>query len=501
MLPNDPSDPAADGAPGASPSPEPPPPTGLVDQPVLQPVLQPALPAPIERRRGWPFAVSMVLVAVMAGGALFLSGFQLGRDAAAAGTPAGEADAWKPFWDVYNNVRTRYPLETVDRTTLVEGAIKGLVDAVGDPYSSYLSPDAFTGTIQDISGEFEGIGAEIGSVDAGGNTSDCATFGPDCFLVVIAPIEGSPAEKAGLKPGDVILEVDGSRLDGLTPDEARDRVRGKAGTEVKLHIQRFESAVPPQSPAATAAPGASAGPGGSSAPIPSAAPRKLLEEFDITITRDKIQRREVTSRVLAGGSVGYDRLSGFSEAGAKELREAIKAQVDKGIKKLVLDLRGNPGGFITAAQSVASDFIASGPVFWEQEANGNQIEWTAEGGGAATDPSIQVVVLIDKGTASASEIVAGALQDTKRARLIGETSFGKGTVQEWIGLGDLGGVKLTVYKWLTPNKRWIHKVGLTPDIPVSVPADTPAGDDPVLDKALEVLGATGALPAALLRAA
>ena len=179
----------------------------------------------------------------------------------------------------------------------------------------------------------------------------------------------------------------------------------------------------------------------------------------------------------------------------------MKAQVDKGIKKLVLDLRGNPGGFITAAQSVASDFIASGPVFWEQEANGNQIEWQAQAGGVATDPSIQVVVLIDKGTASASEIVAGALQDTKRAQLIGETSFGKGTVQEWIGLDELGGVKLTVYKWLTPNKRWIHKIGLTPDIAVTVPADTPPEQDPDLDKALEVLGATGAASATLLRAA
>ena len=502
MLPNDPSDPAAGGAPGASASADPTPaPTGLLDlgadQPVLQPVLPPVFPPPVERRRGWPFAISMVLVAVMAGGALFLSGYQLGRDASGApGTAASDREAWQPFWDVYKNITERYPLDTPDRTALIEGAIKGLVEAVGDPYSSYLSPESFTSTIDDISGTFEGIGAEIGSVDSNGNTSDCATYGGGCFLVVIAPIEGSPAEKAGLKPGDIILEVDGSRLDGLTPDEARDRVRGKAGTEVKLHIQRFEAAVPAPSPAvASPAPGATAAPG------PSAAPRRLLEEFDVSIVRDKIQRREVTSRDLAGGTVGYDKLSGFSGAGADELRAAIKAQVDKGIKKIVLDLRGNPGGFITAAQSVASDFIGSGTVFWEQAANGDLTEWTAQSGGAATDTAIQVVVLIDKGTASASEIVAGALQDTKRATLIGETSFGKGTVQEWIPLDELGGVKLTVYKWLTPLKRWIHKVGLTPDVAVTVPTDTPPGEDPVLDKALEVLGATGAVPAALLRAA
>jgi carboxyl-terminal processing protease len=501
MLPNDPSRPAADGAPGASASPDPlsaagssPAPTGLVDQPVVVPVV----PPPVERRRGFPFAISLVLVAVMAGGALFLSGYQMGRDAAAApGTAASEVDAWKPFWNVYEAITQRYPLDPVDRTTLIEGAIKGMVESVGDPYSSYLSPQDYTTTLDDISGTFEGIGAEIGSVDAAGNTSDCATFGPTCFLVVIAPIEGSPAEKAGLKPGDVILMVDGSRLDGLTPDEARDRVRGKAGTEVKLHIQRFEAPTPAPSAAPAGSPAAS----GSGAPLVTPEPRTLLEELDVTIVRDKIQRREVTSRELVDGTVGYDRLSGFSDAGAKELREAMRAQIEKGIRKIVLDLRGNPGGFITAARSVASDFIASGPVFWEQDAKGGQIETQAEAGGVATDPSIRVVVLIDRGTASASEIVAGALQDTKRAQLIGETSFGKGTVQEWLGLGELGGVKLTVWKWLTPDKRWIHKVGLTPDIPVMVPADTPAGEDPVLDRALEVLGATGLAPAPLLRAA
>ncbi len=498
MLPNDPSDSAADGAPSVSSSPDPgsaaPPPTGLLD-PAAQPILIPVVPPRAERRRGWGFAISIVLVAVMAGGALFLSGYQLGLDNSGAGA-GGVADreAFQPFWDAYNAITQRYPLDRVDRTALVEGAIKGMVEAVGDPYSSYLSPDDYTTTIQDISGQFEGIGAEIGSVDAAGNTSDCATYGPDCFLVVIAPIEGSPAEKAGLKPGDVILEVDGSKLDGLTPDEARDRVRGKAGTQVTLHIQRFAPM-----PSATAGP--SPTPAASGAPAATSTPRTPIEEFDVTLTRDKIQRREVSSRELAGSTIGYDRLSGFSDAGAAELRAALKAQVDKGIKKIVLDLRGNPGGFISAARSVASDFIASGPIFWEQDAKGVQTETDADVGGVATDPSIKVVVLIDKGSASASEIVAGALQDTLRAQLIGQTSFGKGTVQEWLPLGQLGGLKLTVYKWLTPHKRWIHKVGLAPDVVVDVPANTPPGEDPVLDKAVQVLGETGLAPVALPRAA
>jgi carboxyl-terminal processing protease len=468
-------------------------PTGLVEEPILTPVLR----TPGEGRRSWPIAVAMVLVAVMAGGALFLSGYTVGRDQGRSpGSSVTEGQAWQPFWDVYDAIRMRYPLEPVDRKTLVEGAIRGLVESVGDPYSSYLSPEDFRGTINDISGTFEGIGAEIGTVDGAGNTSDCATFGSDCHLVIIAPIEGSPAEGAGLKPGDVIGAVDGKTLDGLTPDEARDRVRGKAGTEVVLHILRYAAA-----PSATGAPAGSPASGASSSPRPSAAPREPLSEFDVTLVRAKIQRREVTARTLAGGTVGYVRLSGFSTAGADELKAAIKADLDKGIKKLVLDLRGNPGGFVTAARSVASQFFTGGPVFWREDAQGNQTPTDADPGGVATDPSIQVVVLIDRGTASASEIVAGALQDRGRARLIGETSFGKGTVQEWYDLGEVGGVKLTVEKWLTPNKRWIHKVGLAPDIAVTIPTDLPADSDPVLDKALEVLGASAMTPWAMLRAA
>jgi carboxyl-terminal processing protease len=497
MLPLDPDGSAADRQPSdpdVSPiASEGPPPTGLVDAPILTPVLR----SPGERRRSWPLAVAMVLVAVMAGGALFLSGYTVGRDQGRTpGSSVTEQQAWQPFWDIYDAIRERYPLGPVDRTTLVEGAIRGMVDSIGDPYSSYLSPEDFRGTIDDISGTFEGIGAEIGAVDSAGNTSDCSPFGPDCHLVIIAPLEGSPAESAGLKPGDVIAAVAGKTLDGLTPDEARDLVRGKAGTEVVLHILRYPSPPPVSNePPATAAPGSSAAPG------PSATPRAPASEFDITLTRAKIQRREVTAKELAGGSVGYVRLSGFSDDGAKQLQAALKADVDKGIKKVVLDLRGNPGGFVTAARTVASQFIADGPVFWRQDAQGNQTETDAEPGGVATDPSIRVVVLIDKGTASASEIVAGALQDRGRAELVGETSFGKGTVQEWYDLGQVGGVKLTVEKWLTPDKRWIHKIGLTPDVPVTVPTELPAGSDPVLDKALQVLDAGAMAPWADLRAA
>ena len=209
--------------------------------------------------------------------------------------------------------------------------------------------------------------------------------------MILKPLDDSPALKAGLEPGDVVLKVDGVTLDGLTPAEAREKVRGKAGTEVTLHIQRFAAAVP-----------APTGAAGSPAPGTTQAPRQLLEEFDVTLVRAKVQRREVTSRVLANGTVGYVSLSGFSGEGAKQLKAAIKVQLDNGVTKLVFDLRGNPGGFVPDALDVASQFIPSGPIYWLQDAKGAQTETDARPDGIATDPKIQVVVLIDRGSASAS---------------------------------------------------------------------------------------------------
>jgi carboxyl-terminal processing protease len=172
------------------------------------------------------------------------------------------------------------------------------------------------------------------------------------------------------------------------------------------------------------------------------------------------------------------------------------------MKQLILDLRGNPGGYVTAARKIASQFISSGVLFWEQDAKGSQVPSDALGDGVATNPAVRVVVLIDGGTASASEIVAGALQDSGRATLIGQRSFGKGTVQQWIQLQDGSALKLTIAKWLTPDKRWIHHVGIIPDVPVTTPANPAPGVDPVQDKAVELLTkTTGALPRVMAPAA
>jgi carboxyl-terminal processing protease len=215
--------------------------------------------------------------------------------------------------------------------------------------------------------------------------------------------------------------------------------------------------------------------------------------LSVAITRDVVQTKEVDSKALAGGTVGYVEVAGFSDSAADEVVKAFSAHLAAGRTRLILDLRGNPGGFVTAARKIASQFISSGVVFWEQDAKGNQVATEALTDGVATDPALRIVVLIDGGSASASEIVAGALQDAKRATLVGQQSFGKGTVQQWQELtGEGGAFKLTVARWLTPDKRWIHKVGLTPDVIVTLPDPVPAGSDPTLDKALEVLAGNAA---------
>jgi carboxyl-terminal processing protease len=414
---------------------------------------------PSKTGRSFPIlSVAIAIVAVLGGGALFMSGYSMGRQTAVEpGTPVSADSAFRPFWDTYHTITERYAGGPVDREAVVQGAIRGMIGALEDPYSSYLTSEEYRDSLQGISGEFEGIGAEIGTQAADG-TQTCATLAADCRLVIVAPLQGSPAHKAGLLAGDLVLAVDGVSLDGLTVDGARERIRGPKGSVVTLTVQRATG-----------------------------------DPFALEITRDVIQQQEVESLDFADGTVGYVRLNGFSDRGAEELGAAIKVHLAAGRRKLILDLRGNPGGYVTAARAVASEFIAAGPVFWEQDAKGVQVETSASPGGAATDPAIEVVCLIDGGSASASEIVAGALQDTKRATLVGQTSFGKGTVQQWQELaGEGGAFRLTIARWLTPNKRWIHDVGLEPDILVTLPTDLGPDEDPTLDRALEVLGAATA---------
>ena len=416
---------------------------------------QPPVTPVFERRRTSPIlSVAIAVVTIFAGGALFMSGFLVGERAASQpGTPAAQADLFQPFWDTYRAIDTQYAGGEVDQQALIRGAIRGMVEALEDPYSTYLTPEEYRSGLQDLSGQFEGIGAEIGTLNpATGETSDCSTLAPDCVLIIVSPIVGSPAEKAGLEPGDMVLAVDGSGLEGLTIDGARDRVRGKKGTEVVLTIRRDGR-----------------------------------EPFDVAVVRDVIVQREVIEEDLADGTIGYIRVTGFSDNAAEQFHAALAEDLEADRDKLILDLRGNPGGYVTAARRITSEFIDSGPIFWEEFAGGRQTATDASSGGIATGGGIELVVLIDRGSASASEIVAGALQDRDRATLVGETTFGKGTVQQWIELPDTGALKLTIARWLTPEKNWINGVGIVPDVAIELPTELGPEEDPVLDRAVEIL--------------
>src|SRR6187551_3041453 len=322
MLPTDPApqSSSSSGTGGADPgAPAPGPQTSYLQPPVA--INAPPTTGPGAVRRGPSIlAVAVAVVAVLAGSALFMSGVLVGqRMDSQPGTPTSRADQFQPFWDTYQAIEDRYAGGDVDQQALIRGAIRGMVEALDDPYSAYLTPEEYQSGLQDLSGQFEGIGAEIGTKSPTGATSECATIGADCALIVVSPIDGSPAQKAGLLAGDTILKVDGAALDGLTVDAARDKVRGKKGTTVVLTISR-----------------------GSADP------------FDVSIVRDVIVQKEVITKDLAGGDVGYIHVTGFSDNSASQFHDALKADLDAGKTKIILDLRGNPGGYVTAARRIAS---------------------------------------------------------------------------------------------------------------------------------------------------
>ena len=411
-------------------------------------------------RRVVPSKIGVVLAAILTGSILFLGGFTLGAHVAATpGTPASEETRFQAFWDTYDLINSSYagsPKPTKDQ--LVRAAIDGMMKALNDPFSYYENPDAFQQSLLDVSGQQIGVGVElqVQPTDTAPAGTDCnasdTKIGSLCELAIVKPIPGSPASKAGILAGDVLSAIDGVSLNGLTIDAATAKIKGKKGTPVKLTLLRGGSTV------------------------------------QIAVVRDLFDIPVVDTATYANNQVQYISLTKVEEAGYQQFDAAVADALKAGRKYFIIDLRGNGGGYVQDAIKLASEFIGSGPVVYQQTASGNTAETDALPGGRATASSIRVAILTDGGTASAAEILAGALQARGRAVLVGETTYGKGVVQEWLPLPNgAGGIHLTVARWLTPNHVWIQHKGLAPDIAAS-PQGARAGTDPVLDAALEYFG-------------
>lgn len=335
------------------------------------------------------------------------------------------------FWRVYSLIQSNY-VGSIDKTKVVQGATQGLVDSLGDPFSSYLTKEQKSDLTTELSGKFEGVGAEL--------------IEKDEHVTVLAPLSGSPAEKAGLKANDVIAKINGETTDGMNLDAAVAKIRGPKGSEVTLTILR----------------------------------KDVPEPLEIKITRDSISVPSVTNEMK--GEIAYLKINQFGNDTVTEVHQAVTDLAAKKPKTLIIDLRDNPGGFLDDVAPIFGEFMAPAVVVKEKSRSGkiDQIRSTA----IPTLPTTPLYVLVNGGSASAAEILAGALQDYQRATLIGEKTFGKGSVQDVIDLPGNTALRITIAEWLTPKGRTINKTGLEPDVKVA--DDATADTDPVLAKALEL---------------
>jgi carboxyl-terminal processing protease len=390
------------------------------------------------------FSWRQQLAAAVLAGLIFVAGVQTGQghfrlvtggfDSEQKNLPANLD--YSSVEQVYDELRTNYDGK-LDVEKLLDGLKSGLVAASGDPYTEYMSPKNAKAFQGELNGSFEGVGAQLGKNEAGN-------------IIIVSPIDGFPAQKAGLQPKDVIAEVDGKSTDGWTVDQAVDKIRGPQGTKVKLRVIRGNS-----------------------------------EDLTFDITRQEINIPSVESKTLEG-NVGYIKISQFGDDTTELAQQAASKLKQEGVSSVILDLRGNPGGYVDSAVDVASLWLDNKTVL-EEKRDGVTIQ-TYRSHGTTSLKGLPTIVMIDEGSASASEIVSGALRDNGAAKLLGTKSFGKGSVQDPHELANGGLLKVTIARWYTPKGKNIDKEGLTPDIKVDRSADDlKAGRDPQLDAALKQL--------------
>lgn len=352
---------------------------------------------------------------------------------------------FSPFWRAWNLINEKYvsassTAKAVGNQEKVYGAIQGLANSLGDPYTVFFPPVESKLFESDIRGNFEGVGMEV--------------LAENGVLNVIAPLKDSPASKAGVQAGDKIIKIDGETTSGLSTDDAVQKIRGEKGSKVVLTVVRDG----------------------------------VKQPFDIPVTRAVIDLPIINTTALPGGIFKIDLYS-FSATSPNLFRGALREFINSGDSKLIVDLRGNPGGYLEAAIDMASWFLPQSKVIVREDFAGTQDEKVYRSRGYDIfNETLKLVILVDKGSASASEILAGALQEQGKAVLVGEQTFGKGSVQELIDLTKDTSIKITVARWLTPNGNSISAKGITPDyvVPVTI-EDRTAGHDPQLEKAIEIL--------------
>jgi carboxyl-terminal processing protease len=392
-------------------------------------------------RVGLAACVAIVLVICSFGGGIAAGHFlPLFTKSTQGGTPTNLTTLFTPFWQAWTIIHQEYVDQPVNDTLLMQGAISGMMQSLGDAHSTYMSPQEYTYATSELAGSYAGIGA---LVDTSGK-----------LLTITKPFANSPAQKAGLEAGDQVIAVNGKDVTNLVPETVHQMVLGPEGTIIKLTIQR-------------------PGQNGS---------------IDFQITRAIIVVPSVTSKMLAD-NIAYIQISTFGDTTASDLHKQLSGLMAQNPKGLILDLRNNGGGYLETGISAASEFISSGLIVSEKAGDGTITPHNATSGGLAINASLPMIVLVNGYSASASEIVAGALQDTGRARLLGETTYGKGTVQNWVPLADKqGAVRVTIARWLTPKGNTIDKKGLTPDVVVKMTTDDiKAALDPQLDAAVKQL--------------
>ncbi|MBL7057887.1 S41 family peptidase [Patescibacteria group bacterium] len=346
---------------------------------------------------------------------------------------------FKLFWELWDMVRESYVDQgEINDKKMFYGAMNGMIASIGDPYTIFMEPQEAREFEEDLNGKFEGIGAEIGIRDE--------------ILTIIAPLEGMPAEKAGLMSGDKVLAIDGEVTIGITIDEAVKKIRGDKGTNVTLTITRDG----------------------------------LGETQDITITRNTIVVNSLKTEYIKDKNIYKIKITNFNHDTINLMEEAVSEIVAKKPDGIIIDLRNNPGGYLEIAIELASEWVEDGIVVSEQFGDGKKNDFLARGRARLSE--YKTIILVNQGSASASEILAGALRDYDIAKLIGKKTFGKGSVQSLENLSDGSQLKVTVAKWLTPDGYNINKEGLEPDFEVEyTKEDYEAKKDPQLDAAIEFL--------------